>query len=260
MLLNENDWQAINHILLKMYSEKTDALFDGEFMIQLQYLIPYDKASFYLHDHLNPDQILCTDRPEIIGFNLESYKKYPTMIPTYVPHTWANFYEHSLVIRDSDVFDEEERKRTFYYSTLYNKDNVEFALTISLAHSQSRVGILSLFRDKGRSDFSDREVKIAEQLMDHIACYTYNVYHLDQYAANKKHVKTVAEVINQYGLSEREIEVLRLVLVGYSTKEISNRLCITETTAKKHLGSIYNKMSIRGKSELFKVLNFNFDL
>lgn len=43
-------------------------------------------------------------------------------------------------------------------------------------------------------------------------------------------------------LTEREIEVLRLVAQGHSNKEIAARLFLTEGTVKNHISSIYSKL------------------
>lgn len=260
MILYENDWQAINNLLLKMYSEETDTLFEGELMKQLKFLIPYDKASFFLHDHESRNGILQHDTFEQTGFDADTYEKFIPMIPDKIPHSWANFYERSIVIRDSDVIqDEEERYKNEYFKLLLVHENIKFGLTISLAHQGMRVGILTLFRDRYKEDFSEREVRIAENLMDHIACYAYKTYNLAALRTGTTQAKTVANVIKKYGISERETEVLRLVLVGHSTKEICNRLSITETTTKKHLCSIYSKFNIHSKGELFKILEIDLD-
>jgi len=51
-------------------------------------------------------------------------------------------------------------------------------------------------------------------------------------------------------VSDRELEVLRLIAIGYSNKEIAARLDITEGTLKFHLHSIYEKLRIDGRYAL----------
>jgi two-component system NarL family response regulator len=50
-------------------------------------------------------------------------------------------------------------------------------------------------------------------------------------------------------LSEREIEVLRLMAQGKSNKEIATALFITEGTVKSHGKSIFTKMSVSSRTE-----------
>ncbi len=48
-------------------------------------------------------------------------------------------------------------------------------------------------------------------------------------------------------LSQREVEVLSLVAMGLSNKEIANKLVITEGTAKNHISSILAKLNARDR-------------
>jgi DNA-binding NarL/FixJ family response regulator len=52
------------------------------------------------------------------------------------------------------------------------------------------------------------------------------------------------------GLSEREAEVAREVVVGRSNKEIARVLGITERTVKAHLGAIFAKLGVRDRLQL----------
>ena len=51
-------------------------------------------------------------------------------------------------------------------------------------------------------------------------------------------------------LSERELEVLILILRGCSNKEISARLCVSLKTVEHHLSSIYRKVGVQSRVEL----------
>jgi DNA-binding NarL/FixJ family response regulator len=46
------------------------------------------------------------------------------------------------------------------------------------------------------------------------------------------------------GLSEREVEVLRLLARGNTTKQIAARLTISTKTADNHIQHIYNKVGV----------------
>jgi NarL family two-component system response regulator LiaR len=50
-------------------------------------------------------------------------------------------------------------------------------------------------------------------------------------------------------LSERESEVLRLVALGMSNKEIAEKLFLSERTIKAHLTNIFNKLNVASRSE-----------
>ncbi len=50
-------------------------------------------------------------------------------------------------------------------------------------------------------------------------------------------------------LSERELEVLRLMAAGCSNKEIANELVIAIGTAKRHTANIFDKLDVRNRTE-----------
>ncbi|MGH2593673.1 MAG: response regulator [Anaerolineae bacterium] len=50
-------------------------------------------------------------------------------------------------------------------------------------------------------------------------------------------------------LSEREVEVLRLIAQGYSNKDIAEALVIAEGTAKNHVSNILSKLNARDRAQ-----------
>jgi DNA-binding CsgD family transcriptional regulator len=51
-------------------------------------------------------------------------------------------------------------------------------------------------------------------------------------------------------LTERELEVLRLIAKGLSNKEIADRLCISVDTVKKHSYNSYKKLKVQNRVQL----------
>ena len=61
------------------------------------------------------------------------------------------------------------------------------------------------------------------------------------------HARPRAHDLSPAGLSEREIEVLRLVATGFSNPEIAAKLVISPRTAEHHVQHIYRKLGVRSR-------------
>jgi DNA-binding CsgD family transcriptional regulator len=58
----------------------------------------------------------------------------------------------------------------------------------------------------------------------------------------------IADATASHGLTERELEVLRLVAVGKSNREIAGELVISEHTAARHLQNIFAKLGLSSRT------------
>jgi DNA-binding NarL/FixJ family response regulator len=54
---------------------------------------------------------------------------------------------------------------------------------------------------------------------------------------------------NTYGLTERELDVLELMVEGLSNPQIADRLVITRATAKAHVHSILQKLCVTSRTQ-----------
>jgi DNA-binding NarL/FixJ family response regulator len=71
--------------------------------------------------------------------------------------------------------------------------------------------------------------------------------------------KMEKEVVGKYdyALSEREIEILKLTVDGYSYRQIGQKLFISSHTAKKHVANIYHKLHVTSKAQAIKLATRN---
>jgi DNA-binding NarL/FixJ family response regulator len=57
-------------------------------------------------------------------------------------------------------------------------------------------------------------------------------------------------VRRNFGLSSREIDVIALIVAGYTNKDLARKLGISENTAKHHLTNIFDKLGVSNRLEL----------
>jgi len=60
---------------------------------------------------------------------------------------------------------------------------------------------------------------------------------------------------NAHSISQREIEIIDLIIAGHSNKEIEDILFISLPTVKSHIYHIYKKLDVSSRSQLLAVIN-----
>ena len=61
-------------------------------------------------------------------------------------------------------------------------------------------------------------------------------------------------LFTKYQISNREQEIIHLILKGKSNKEIEDTLFISLPTVKFHIYSIYKKMKVKNRLELIRLI------
>jgi DNA-binding NarL/FixJ family response regulator len=60
-----------------------------------------------------------------------------------------------------------------------------------------------------------------------------------------KAIEEVSEI-----LTDREVEIVRMVARGHRNNQIADKLCISDGTVKRHLFNIFNKLHLESRAEL----------
>jgi len=58
----------------------------------------------------------------------------------------------------------------------------------------------------------------------------------------------------QFGLTNRQLEIMKPLMSGASNKEIASKLCVSEDTIKGHLKHIMRQMGVSSRTELLSVI------
>lgn len=89
------------------------------------------------------------------------------------------------------------------------------------------------------------------ELIRHLKSHEFLVKFTD--IPKNKQDKTMLELKEFKELTEREVEVIKMLLRGYTYKAIAEKLFITENTIKYHVKNIYQKLEVKNKMELIKM-------
>lgn len=100
-----------------------------------------------------------------------------------------------------------------------------------------------------------------ESVLVFATCYLYFNILLVKYSFDKffqsfrlKHSDLLKKFFTEQKITEREKEIMVMMALGLSNKDIGARLFITEATVKTHIKNIYKKLNIRNRIQLFNLL------
>lgn len=77
-------------------------------------------------------------------------------------------------------------------------------------------------------------------------------------AREQEERRTIEEILLQYTgvLTERELDVLKLILQDRMRREIAEELSVTEHTVKKHTSHIFTKLEVTSRKELYQKVGY----
>jgi non-specific serine/threonine protein kinase len=120
-------------------------------------------------------------------------------------------------------------------------DRVEAALREELTQED----MAAAYRE-GRALAFDEVIALALTLLDEI---TPDSSHPDTATDDAQPMKRIMRPRDEHPLSARELEVLRLVAQGLSSKAIGRRLSLSPSTVNHHIQSIFNKLGVDTRAQ-----------
>ena len=202
-------------------------------------------------------KILLADKREIFREGMSMVLKNQPYFD--VVHSCSNGFECVEKTRELNpdvvVLDTEIQDCNFVEAIAGIKSVSPHSRIIMLTHSEKDQDLFSAFK-LGASAYLTKDIKI-EDLVDDILRINENgvivtqplTDKMLQEFANLEAMKESTLVDKNYGLSNREIEVLSLVAKGDTNKEIAEKLYISENTVKVHLSAIMEKMHVKNRQQ-----------
>lgn len=246
-----NEWLLLNSAIYNIYTTSDYTEMRQKLLEQLKLMIDFDSANFYLASKDNPHKL---KSPVRLNLEPEFTEKYLKNYSDIDYSTGIMFSGNSLIYRESDILPENERVKTDYYKMFYETYHFHFSLHFAISKNYQFLGIISLFRRKGKRDFDVDDIMIFELLQQHLE---YRMYRRYAIASEMKDKITVHEAVQKYQLTRREETVLNYLLQGMGNDTICDKLCIANNTLKKHILNIYRKLGINQRIQIFKLFKTN---
>lgn len=252
-MLEKNDLILLNEIIYKIYSIEAFDEMRLSVLNLLKLLIPYNQASFYLASN-QPEHLLC--RPIGVCLTAENLQQYIDEYEAIDYTRWIFISGKSMAYRETDLFSDAKRETEELYQKMYAPEGIHFSAQLSIAFHDSFLGIISLYRTKLDGDFTNEDLFILDLLKEHLSLRLHQQILTFQAGSSglkgKTHYDTT-DYISRFHLTIREVEVLGLLLGGLSNDKICEVLCVSPHTLKKHALSIYKKLGVNSRWELFNL-------
>lgn len=243
-MLKVNDWILINSITLKIHEVDDINKMRAEMFQLLTSVIDFDLATFYI--------VPCLDTYELcnpVGHNctIEEMMGYINIYKDIDYSKNLMYTGKNIAYRESSILSDDERRNTEYYKKVYLANNFHYSLHMNLSYLGRFLGIVSIFRTNGKSDFSDDDLLVFDNIKDHLALRLYK-----DLKNNESGKYSFEECIKKNNLTVKESEVLELILIGKTNDEMCEQFCITYNTLKKHILNIYKKTGYNSRVALMK--------
>lgn len=237
--ISRDECIQLNQIVLQSNLTRENRILRSTFLHMLPRLIEFDAASFFL-----AGQGAGKMEEEPVSLNLaESYMRTyaEAMVDKdeIIPHIFCKapfFYRVTDLISldSSDV-----------YNSFLKPQGLRYAQGMNLVWGERFLGAVVLFRDKGNSNFSDKDLFLLSQFQSHLSLGLYQTIYREQQKSIQK-----IHIMAHYQLTAREMEVIEYLLRGSTNQEISEVMFIHIDTVKTHLKNIYRKLDVSHRAQV----------
>ena len=244
------EYQIIIDILLDLYQTKNLNDTVTVFLNQLRLVTPFSFATFSFFDLSNgllkENAFIGVDTPE--GY-LEEYKN------VYEKYDYTKDILRgikSTAYKDTDILSDTQRMKNKFYTDYMVKMGVPYAGGLSLK-KQDMFAEFTVFRSEVFGDLAERDIQILNIFKPHLENILFKFFDCSGTVETTKK-STFFSYMEQYDLTEREIEIAQLVINGYTNTEISDMLYISVSTVKKHIHNVYDKLGIKNRVGLINII------
>ena len=101
-----------------------------------------------------------------------------------------------------------------------------------------------------------RLLEVASSVLEGAAWFDPSISHIVLRAATNSQPKESGTTANDYNLTTREKQILKLITEGCSNIDVAKELCVTVNTTKAHVASILQKLEVEDRLQAaLKALN-----
>lgn len=250
--ISSHDWSILNEIITEIYSAspQPDLL---RVISKLKKVVGFSRSLACLisnrDDNIEFFEYVSDDIPED---HLQIYRS------KYVHFDFMLWYcaaPEELVFRESDIIVGQYMDESIFMREWLEPIGAHYGAGMNIAGAGHSFGNICLYRSKQEGDFSLQDIMILRVINGHLCIRFRNLF---PRGIQRDSFKRQQDMLSStYHLTKRESELVQLVCQGVSRAALSAELCLSESTIKKHLNSIYKKLGISGFEELLRFVTYD---
>lgn len=147
------------------------------------------------------------------------------------------------------------------------ENGIDIAKEILEFDNDAKIILLTTFKDE---EYINKAIKVGVRgyiLKDNIDSLSQSIKTvmagnmvLDSEIIGNIHIENKEDVnISKYGLTEKELELIKLISEGLNNKEISQKLFLSEGTVRNYVSNILDKLDLRDRTQIVVFYYKNLD-
>jgi DNA-binding CsgD family transcriptional regulator len=245
MYISLHTMEQFNKALLVLHQCQTITDFVTQTMQTIRRLIPYENGAYFPVNPLSEFD----EMPLSVDLDNRLFRDYRDYYQQYDRYRMTVFRQQPipLVDRASDYMNFADWGKNEHRAEFLLPSKMYFLAGLQLFYDGALAGEISIHRLKRQGDFDDTTFYLLQMLAGHLQIIFSRIKDLES-----KDVMTVLlnQLRRRYGLTKREMEILRFLAKGFSNKQIGNQLFISAETVKTHLRSLFYKTKTSSRAEL----------
>ena len=171
----------------------------------------------------------------------QAYRAHYKNLDLSHPSRFVNRSESVVCLED--LYREQTFRQSIYYKDFLKPMNIEHACDMFFRCDGTIIAVLTMMRDATLSKFSKKEIKELEKIQQFLE-YAINLIYLPVRISQRESIS------QNYGLTDRELDVLEWVMAGAENKLVAKELSISLATVKTHLIHIFTKLNVNSRAKL----------
>lgn len=175
---------------------------------------------------------------------IKEHKEYSKHYMEIDPLNPRRFQEsgESVVCLDS-VLSPGVIKKLAFYQEFLKPNNYRYVADMFFRQNNRIIAVITMLRCETMGPFTEHELAMLRQLQPFLE-YTLNSVYMPERVTERR---TIQE---RYALTDRELDVLELIIAGASNKRIAGELFLTIATVKTHVHNIFQKTEVISRADL----------